>query len=87
MCVYTLHIDDTFVNSVRHIFPTRVSMEKWLQEQVTLSLKKIESEHKAINDIHIFDGLNKDFGGNRSANDIAEELRHARQSKWDVEPW
>ncbi|MCQ2975315.1 MAG: hypothetical protein MJ211_10975 [Bacteroidales bacterium] len=40
-----------------------------------------------VYDIHMFDCLSEDWGGEGDANEIAEELRSSRKSDWNVESW
>lgn len=84
MCTFNLTLSDSLIEAVRPTFKTREDVSQWLQKQAAFWLQQIASQQEAneakkrINDISVFDCFSGDFGGDRDAHEIAEELHDSR---------
>ncbi|MCQ2252106.1 MAG: hypothetical protein MJZ61_01515 [Bacteroidales bacterium] len=82
MATLTLDIPDT---NVINLSLLKFQLQKIVDAMISIP-NCIETE-KHHDDIHIFDCLHDDWGGDRDPNEIADELRNSRINDWNVEPW
>lgn len=88
MCTFNLTMSDSLIEAVRPTFKTREAVNKWLQEQANLLLQQVVERQQATSkvaqtkvqkyDMSVFDCFSGDFGGDRDAHEIADELHASR---------
>lgn len=82
MATLTLEIPDTSVVNMNLL---KQQLQKIVDAMISIP-NCISKERQQPVDIHFFDSLHEDWGGDRDPNEIAEELRKSRLSDWNVEP-
>lgn len=88
MCTFNLTMSDSLIETVRPTFKTTEAIGEWLQEQVTLLLQQVAARQQVCTqvtataerkcDMSVFDCFSGEFGGNRDAHEIADELHDSR---------
>ena len=58
-----------------------------LISKLTNSIIKNKKKKKKAKDIHVFDCFHTDWGGDRTPEEIADDLRRSRVFKRDVPTW
>lgn len=90
MCTFNLTMSDSLIEAVRPTFKTREAINKWLQEQANLLLQQVVERQQATSivaqkyDMSVFDCFSGEFGGDRDAHEIADELHASRKFTHDI---
>lgn len=92
MCTFNLTMSDSLIEAVRPTFKTREAINKWLQEQANLLLQQVVERQQATSkvaqtknyDMSVFDCFSGEFGGDRDAHEIADELHASRMFTHDI---
>ncbi len=91
MCTINLTMSDSLIEAVRPTFKTREAVNKWLQEQANLLLQQVVERQQAASqskaqkyDMSVFDCFSGEFGGDRDAHEIADELHASRKFTHDI---